>query len=258
MQQQIVLDLLETIANATYTTRELVNASPYSPATVVRYLKELERQGFIKRQKAERVRPGRSAIINLPTLSGLEMLRTGELGVFRKLAKDVGALWGPRRTFAHQGIPFFGRPDLFAKSRVQATPFDVIVERRGWLYKEPILHGENRFPALEPFLAWVAGTENPRFLAACAVLLKRGDVNGRALADVAETAGTVNRLGYLAAIVDAREVLEHLKPHRRSERMLPSQAPVDRRSARFASQWNVKNPLSASTVTDLWELYGNE
>lgn len=258
MKQEIALDLLQTMANATYTTRELADASPYSPVTVIGYLKELERQGLVERQKTERVRPGRPALVNLPTPSGLEVLRRGELGIFRKLVEEAGALWGPRRTFAERGIPFFGRPDVFAKRHVRAAPLDLIVERGGWIYEDPVIKQEGRYPSLEPFLAWVAKSENPRYLAACTALLRKGDVDGKRLAGVARVAGTTNRLGYLATVAGARGALRHLRPSDLRERMLPRPAPVDKQSGRIARQWNVENPLAASAAMEMMDLYGSE
>ena len=257
MKQEIALNLLQTMADGSYATRELVGASGYSPNTVVSYLKELYHQGLVERQKTERVRPGRPAIVNFPTPEGSEMLRRGKIAAFRKLVKQERVLWGPRGSFAHWGVSFFGRPDIFSKKPVKADPFEVVVEPGSWLYVDPVVLEGNRYPALERFLAWAATSKNPRYLAACAALLRNSAMDVRALADAAKTAKSVNRIGYLAEIAEATEVVGLLKASSSRERMLEGDAPVDMKSARVAERWRVDNPISASLVSDMLNLYGD-
>ena len=257
MKQEIALNLLQNMADASYATHELVEASGYSPSTVVSYLKELQLQGLVERQKTERVRPGRPAIINFPTAEGGEMLRRGKIAAFRKLAKQERVLWGPRGSFAYWGVPFFGKPDVFSKRPLKADPFEVVVEPSSWLYDNPVVLEGNRYPALEQFLAWAATSKNPRYLAACAALLRNRAVNVRALADAAKRAKSVNRIGYLAEIAEATEVVGFMEATSTRERMLEGDAPIDKKSAQVAERWRVDNPVSVPLVTDMMDLYGD-
>ncbi|MFQ5924141.1 MAG: helix-turn-helix domain-containing protein [Anaerolineales bacterium] len=257
MKQEIALNLLQHMADGSYGTRELVEASGYSPSTVVSYLKELYHQGLVERQKTERVRPGRPAIVNLPTPEGAELLRRGKIAAFRKLVERDRVLWGPRASFAYWGVPFFGRPDVFSRKPVKAEPFEVVVEPALWLYDNPAVVDGNRYPALERFLAWAATTKNPRYLAGCAALLRNTAVDTMALADAAKTSGSLNRIGYLAEVAEATEVVDSLEASSSRERMLEGDAPIDRNSARVAARWRVEHPISISLVTDMINLYGN-
>lgn len=135
--------------------------------------------------------------------------------------------------------------------------FEVVIEPRTWLYDNPVTVEGNRYPALEPFLAWVAGSANPRYLAACATLLRSTEFDVEAVLLAAEAAGTANRLGYLAEIAEATDVLKRLEPQDEEERMLDRDAPLDENSARFARRWNVKNPLSTTFIIRMMQLYGD-
>lgn len=257
MKQEIALDLLQTMTEGYYSTTELVEASGYSPTTVNRYIQELTDQGLVERQKTERLHPGRPAIINFPTSLGLEILQRGTSATFRKLTRRSDTVWGPRQSFTYWGVSFYGKPDVFAKSGLPTSLFEIVVEPRTWLYDRPVTVEGDRYPALEPFLAWAAGSTNPRYLAACAALLRSAEVDVEALRSAAKTAGTVNRLGYLAEIAEATDVLMRLEPRDEEETMLDQDAPPDQKSAWAARRWNVKNPLSTTPVVQMVQLYGD-
>ncbi|MBX8632647.1 MAG: winged helix-turn-helix transcriptional regulator, partial [Thermoplasmata archaeon YP2-bin.285] len=50
MKEEIALTILARIFNGSYSVRELIRTTGYSPNTVVSYLKELESRGLIIRE----------------------------------------------------------------------------------------------------------------------------------------------------------------------------------------------------------------
>lgn len=258
MNHDIAIDILSTCANSSLTTRELIAASGYSPNTVVRYLREMARQGLIEREKAERFGVGQKPIISYPTQSGLELLRNGERSLFRRLLSENEVLWGPRRTFSWWDVPFFGGADVFAKTLLPARPFELVLERGGWLYKSPMEEAEGPYPSLEPFLAWAARSRNPRFLGAAGALLRSPEVDRQALAEAGKAAKCTNRLGFLATVVKAERVVEDLARSTAQETMLDQSGPVDDATAELARIWRVRHPVSASVVLELTQLYGGK
>lgn len=256
MNRDIAIDLLSTCANSSLTTRELIASSGYSPNTVVRYLKEMARQGLIERAKAERFGVGQKPVISYPTPSGLELLRNGERSLFRRMLSEHEVLWGPRRTFAHWDVPFFGGADVFAKTLLRARPFELVLERGDWLYQSPVEEEEGPYPSLEPFLAWAARSANPRYLGAAGALLRRPDFDGQVLSEVGKVAECTNRLGFLATLVEAERVVEDLPRSPAQETMLDQSGPVDDATAKVARTWRVRHPVSASVVLELTQLYG--
>lgn len=256
MNRNIAIDILSTCANSSLTTRELITTSGYSPNTVVKYLKELARQGLIEREKAERFGVGQKPIINYPTQSGLELLRNGERSLFRRLLSENEVLWGPRRTFSYWDVPFFGGADVFAKTLLPAKPFELVLESGDWLYMNPMDGAEGPYPSLEPFLAWTARSGNPRYLGAAGALLRRPDVDGPALADAGNVAKCTNRLGFLATVVGANKVVENLFRSTAPETMLDRSGPVDDATAEVARKWRIRHPVSSSVVMEVTQLYG--
>lgn len=257
MNQDTTIDLLSMCANGSLTTRELIVNSGYSPNTVIRYLVELQIRGLIERQVAQRLGPGRPPIINLITPSGFELLRTGETSLFRKLRSETGALWGPRQTFSHLNVPFFGGADIFVKAAVQAKPFEVVIEPGSWLYEDAVEEAEGAYPSLEALLAWAAKSGNPRYLGAAAVLLRDHEVDVAALVEVAGRAGATNRIGYLSTLAGVQSVIRALPRHEIAEIMLDEPFPVTKATERIARQWRVLNPVSSTIVAEMMQLYGS-
>src|SRR3972149_5344145 len=114
---------------------------------------------------------GRRGTPRRPTDAGLAYLREAELGWFRKVSGNgVRILWGPVRALAFWGVPFMGRPDIFADRPTEAGPFPVLVERSLMFYEDAVEAEDGRFPALESLVAWAAKSGNPRHVGAAAVL----------------------------------------------------------------------------------------
>lgn len=212
---------------------------------------------MVERQRAERLGPGRPAIVNFTTPSGLELLRNGENSLFRRLTTETEVLWGPRRTFSHWNVPFFGGADIFAKVPVAAKPFELVLEPGSWLYRDAREEVEGRYASVEAFLAWAAKSGNPRYLGAAAVLLRDLKPNVNTLVRAAKAAGSANRLGYLATLAGMESVVEVWPRPRTAERMLDTSVPVSQATAKIAHRWRVRNPVSTSVVKGLMELYGN-
>ena len=257
MQHGTTTRLLSTMASGTYTTRDLIRVSGHSPNTVVRYLRELESRGLIARTQARSPARGRPATANVVTEPGLELLRNLELSAFSKLRREAGVLWGPRRSFSRWGVPFFGRSDVFVRIQVDTAPFEAVVETRPELYDDPFEESSGSYPRLEPFVAWAATRDNPRFLAAIPILLRNGGLDPKELAACARRFRSQNRVGFLASTPGGRpDVLEALTRSGRPERMLAGTAPADRATARMADGWNVRNPVSLALIREMAELYG--
>src|SRR3990172_904869 len=176
MKTQLAAHLMSLVANGAYPTRELIRIAGYSPNTTLKYLGQLEEEGLVERIEAGRFGGGRPPIVHGLTPSGLDQLRRFEISSFTQLRKSTGVVWGPRRSFALWGVPLFGRPDIFSRTELTSTWFEVVVEGRSGVYKHPIDGPDGAFPRLEALLAWAATSGNPRYLAAVSVLL-----SGRAL-----------------------------------------------------------------------------
>ena len=254
MKHEIAMDLLSAATYGTRTTKELVAASGHSPTTVVRYLGELERRGWMERRPTERMGVGRPPILRRPTDAGLDYLRAAELARFRELSADgVRVLWGPGRALAFWGVPFMAGPDIFADRPIDGSPFAVILERNPALYEEAVERDEGRFPALDSLVAWLAKSGDPRRIAAAAVLLGDPRLRADRLLEACERMGSSNSVGFLAALA-GRSLPHEASPP--SEVMLPAPAPVEPETKALARRWRVENPISASLVRDMERLYG--
>ena len=254
MKHEIAVDLLSAATYGTRTTTELVEATGRSPTTVIRYLGELERRGWMERLPAERIGAGRPPIFRRPTDAGIAFLRAAELARFRELsAQGARVLWGPTRSLAFWGVPFVGRPDVFADRAVDAAPFALVLERSAVLYEDVVEADEGRFPALEALVAWAAKGRDPRQIAAAAVLLGDPRLRADRLVNASRRMGSRNRVGFLGAL--AGRTLG-IRPSAPSERMLGSPAPVEPETEALARHWRVENPISGGLVKDMEELYG--
>ena len=257
MRHEILQDILSATASGTYTTRELIKASGYSPNTVIRYLDELEGRGLVERIRATKIGRGRPPIILRPTQPGLAWMREDQIGVFRKLHRETDALWGPRQSLSFWGVPFYGTPDVFARKRIDSSPFELVVEKRPALYENPVENDSGVFPSLESLAAWVSASDNPRYIAAAAVLLNHPKLDVDRIVKLATRTGSRNRLGFLASVTGAEEVLTELPSPDRNERMLARSSPVDEETVRLARRWKIVNPVSRSVVKEMLRLYGS-
>lgn len=256
MKQHILLDILSRVTDGTYTTRELIRASGYSPNTVVRYLDDLEKRGLIERVRATKLGPGRPPIVLRATERGLSWAREDQMAVFSKLHHDLDALWGPKKSFSFWGVPFYGKPDIFAKEKVDSTPFELVIEKRPSLYANSIETGMGVYPSLESLATWASSSPNPRFLAATAVLLRGPRLNVDRLVSLAKSSRAQNRVGFLATLSGASEVAKRIHVGISTERMLPRLIPVESETAELARRWKVSNPVSAAIVKEMVQLYG--
>lgn len=257
MRDNIALGILSAIASGTYTTRELIRASGHSPNTVIRYLDDLEERGLIERVKARKAGLGRPPIVLRATQRGLSWMRDDQISVFTKLHGKSDALWGPKRSFSFWGVPLYGRPDVFAKKRIDASPFELVVERNPPFYEHSVETDSGVFPALESLATWASTSDNPRYLGAAAVLLTSPKLDIHKLKETAAGMGTWNRLGFLASLAGADKVAKQLPSPGKDERMLAGSLPVDNKTAELAHRWRVINPISGSVVTEMVGLYGN-
>ena len=254
MKLDIALNILSAATYGAPTTTELIRASGHSPRTVIRYLDELEHRGWMTRLPTERPGVGRPPIVRRPTDAGIDYLRGAEMGLFRKLSGyGVRILWGPVRALTQWGVPFMGRPDIFADRPIGAAPFPVTVESSPAFYDDPLTTDDGKFPALESLIAWAAKSGDPRRVAASAVLLRDPRLRVDLLVDRAERMGARNRVGFMAALAGRK--LE-LRPATRSERMLDSPVPVDAETEALARVWHVENPISRALVKAMERLYG--
>ena len=254
MKLDIALNILSAATYGAHTTTELIRATGHSPTTVIRYLDDLEHRGWMARLPTERPGVGRPPIVRRSTDAGIEYLRDAEMGLFRKLSGGgVRVLWGPVRALTQWGVPFMGRPDIFADRAIDAAPFPVTVEGNPAFYDEPVTTEDGKFPALESLIAWAAKSGDPRRGAASAVLLRDPRLRVDVLVERAERMGARNRVGFLAAL--AGRSLE-LRPSSPPERMLDSSVPVEAETEALARRWRVENPISAALVKDMERLYG--
>jgi len=256
MNTQLAAHLMSLVATGAYPTRELIRIAGYSPNTTLRYLGQLEDQGLVERIEARRFGRGRPPIVHGLTPSGLDQLRRFEIASFTQLRKGTGVVWGPRRSFAFWGVPLFGRPDIFSRTELSSTWFEVVLEGRPGVYARPIDGPDGAFPRLEALLAWAATCGNPRYLAAVSVLLSRRDLSVEDLSALARQYRSVNRVGFLAAIGGANQVAERFRPTRSSEVMLEEPLPGDDAAVKLAARWRVRGPLSQAVVKEMQRLYG--
>src|SRR3989304_802963 len=218
MNMQLAAHLMSLVATGAYPTRELIRIAGSPPNTTLRYLRQLEEQGLAGRSEARSFGRGSPPIVHGLTPSGLDQLRRFEISSFTQLRKGTGVVWGPRRSFAVWGVPLFGRPDVFSRTELTSTWFEVVVEGRPGVYTRPIDGPDGAFPRLEALLAWAATSGNPRYLAAVSVLLSRRDLSVEDLSALARQYRSVNRVGFLAAIGGADRVARRVGSTRSSAR----------------------------------------
>src|SRR3989454_5979043 len=225
MKIDIAVNILSAATYGAPTTTELIRATGYSPSTVIRYLDELEHRGWMARLPTERPGVGRPPIVRRSTDAGIDYLRGAEMGLFRKLSgSGVRVLWGPTRAFTQWGVPFMGRPDIFADRPIDAAPFPVALEGNPAFYDEPLTTDDGKFPALESLVAWAVKSGDSRRVAASAVLLRDPRLRVDHLVERAERMRVRNRVGFVAALA-GRDL--KLLPSSPPERMLDSPIPVD-------------------------------
>jgi DNA-binding MarR family transcriptional regulator len=257
MNEDIALHILSLASSGTLGTRDLVEATGRSPNTVVRYLRELEARGLVRRRVAGKIGAGRPRVLCEVTDAGLGRLRIGERELFAKLDREARIAWGPVRSLAHWGVPFFGWSDLFVDRPVDAPAFEVVVERNPALYEGAVAADGGRYPSLEAMAAWAAGSGNPRFAAAAALLLRDPRVDPRRLAELGARFRCVNRLGFLGEIAGANPAIAALAPASRWETMSPERGFHDPDAERAAARWRVRNPIPRRRVEEMRALYGD-
>ncbi|OGS50851.1 MAG: hypothetical protein A3K65_06255 [Euryarchaeota archaeon RBG_16_68_12] len=256
MNHDVATRILSLTSSGLLSTTDLIELTGYSPNTVVRYLGELESRGWVERRRARRISVGRPPVVSTATEAGIAELRQAEAALFRKLSGTSKVVWGPVRSFAYWGISFFGWTDLFADRRVDAPPFEVVVEANPALYEGASEGGDGRYPAIESLIAWAAKSGNPRFIGAAAVLLRDPRVDPTRLREKCVKLGTVNRVGFLAALVEARGVGSVFRPAALRETMLREGTPIDSRTAAAARRWRVDRPIPRRTIEEMIDLYG--
>ena len=254
MKHDIAFEVLAATTYGTFTRGELIHRTGRSPTTVIRYLGELEKRGWVERGATARFGAGRPPVVSRPTEAGREILRQAETAWFRKLASGgARVLWGPTRAMAFWGVPFSSPPDVFMDRIVDAGPFAAVVVPGAALYEGPTMTGDGPYPGLEALLAWAAQSGDPRLVAAAAVLLSHPRLDIATLADRSARLRSINRVGFLAALA-RRDI--GFRPASRRERMLRFDTPVDPATVELAGRWRVDHPVSAAAVRDLEALYG--
>jgi hypothetical protein len=146
---------------------------------------------------------------------------------------------------------------VFAKQKIDASPFELVVEKKRPLYEHPVETESGVFPALESLATWASASDNPRYLGAAAVLLKSPTLDVHKLKATAAEMSTWNRLGFLASLAGADKVAKQLPSPGKDERMLSGPLPVDSKTAALAHRWRVTNPISGSVVKEMIRLYGS-
>jgi hypothetical protein len=255
MDQDIALQILAVAADGTLGTRDVASATGRSPNTVVRYLRELEARGLLRRRTAGKIGVGRPRMLCEPTGAGLRFLRLGEAGTLARLERQARVAWGPVRSFTRWGVPFLGWPDLFSDRPIDAPGFEVLVERNPALYEDAEARCGARYPCLEALAAWAAGSGDPRYAAASVLLLRDPRLDPVRLRAKAVAFGSVNRVGFLATLGGARRALRDLAPSVRWERMAAGAGPADPDAERAAARWHVRNPIPRGTVDEIRRLY---
>jgi DNA-binding PadR family transcriptional regulator len=248
--------ILNLATTGTYTTGEMITASGRSPSTVIRYLNQLQDRGLLIRRTAEHFGVGRPALISRPTEAGRAFLHNWTQALYRSLSRKSTILWGPRKAFSHYGVAFFGSSDIFAEEEVATEHLDLVVEPSPWLYEDAIEAPDGRYPCLEALAVWAARSSRPRYLGAAATFLRHSEIDAERLAATAKRAGATNRIGFLASVAGAKNVLDRVKPALPQETMLATAVPVDGETARLAEEWHIDRPVSLSFLREVLGLYG--
>ena len=249
--------ILDLVAHTTATTSNITDLSGFSSATVVKYLRNLEGSGLLRRIPTRRDTAGRPAVVNQLTEEGGRELEHEQLVQFRRLNSAYGSIWGPRRSFSFWGAALIGTTDLFSRRPVQASPFEVVLEERPILYSQPVAGPDQTlFPRLGPLISWGLSSGNYRFIIAATALLRDSKVSWGELLSSAAAFRATNLLGYVAESLRLlpRRVLSP-RPGR-PERMVEVNAPVDSQTTRLARKWRVTRPISIRELKEGLTTYG--
>ncbi len=251
--------ILDLVANTTVTTSTITDLSGFSSATVVKYLRDLERSGLLTRVSARRDTAGRPAVVNELTEEGRRELDHEQLIQFRRLNSTYGSIWGPRRSLSFWGAPLIGTTDLFSRRPIQASPFEVVLEERSILYSHPVAGPDQTlFPRLEPLISWGLSSGLYRFIIAGAALLHGSRVSWDELLRSAAVFHATNRLGYVAESVGLLLSRPRSLRPGRPERMIEVNAPVDDETLRVARKWRVTQPVSIRELQEGLATYGQK
>lgn len=258
MKQEISASLLTRIETGAPSTTELVRETGHSPNTVVRYVRELEGQGLVRRQPTTLYGPGRPPTKYRISSEGSAYLRTVEHALFRQAHAAHGAIWGPARSFARWGVPFVSGKDLLARHAFRGTPFELVLDPHVDLYlSDSSIEGEPCM-GLEALAVWALQSRDARYMAAVGLLLRRPELDPGRLLSMSTHHRCVNRLGFVAEASGNARLAGAFSAHPRWESMTQGTAPVDERTAQLASTWHVRRPLMIREIARMEELYGAE
>lgn len=252
-----MLNILNTAANGTYSTREMIRITGYSPNTVIKYIEEMEKRDLVERVKAKRMGPGGPPILVRPTKRGIAWTEGTLSSLLHKLHREHGAVWGPRRAFSFWGISFFGPPDIFSGRKIESSPFELVVEPNPEFYDNPAESGNGPFPSIESLIVWASKSRNPRYLAASTILLSHPKLDFEYLRKLATHLGSLNRIGFLFSLSSVSSIAEKITPLPKHELMLSRSLPLSKETVTLARRWHVINPLSKSVVEEMSQLYGS-
>ena len=256
MKEEIALTILARIFNGSYSVRELIRTTGYSPNTVVSYLKELEGRGLIIREKVKKLSKGRPPVFLRGTASGLKWYRTAADSLFCKLHSESGVLWGPRSSFARLGIVFVGSEDILSRKPVETKAFDVVVNDSPLLYEDPIVTTDGSFISPKGLILWASESGEPRKVAAATALIKTGRVKVSDAVDIAKRAKKQNIIGFLSSLMGKTSISGKLNPTSEKVKLLYFNMPQSPEVNKLADKWHVVNPISKNEVEGLIQIYG--
>lgn len=255
MKEDIALTILSRIINGSYSVRGLTKATGYSPNTVVSYLSELEDRGLIKKEQIKKLSRGRPPILLRCTEEGLNWYRIAADALFQKLSLRENVLWGPRRSFALQGIDFVGMDDILSKQPVATKVFDVIVDNSPMLYENPQKTADGSFMSPQSLVLWATESGEPRKIAAAAALISKGKVSDQEVIDIAIRSKNKNKIGFISSLIGKVGISGKLKPDPRSVKLLKFNIPQDPKIHELAREWHVLNPISRTETNEIIGIY---
>ncbi len=256
MNDSITARILNTLEGSAPDVGALIRQSGLASGTVIRYLRELEQAEILVRETGQRRRRGRPPVYFRMTPEGIGFYATLRRALVRRLARQYGAVWGPRTSFTFWGAPFVGGVDLFSPVPIPNPPFPTVRAGFRALYDDRISTPDGEFPRAEPLSAWSARSQDPRLIAIGRWLLGRPQIQIDRLQDAARALGVKNRVGFLAESLGRPLLPRSYRPEARRERLLAVPLPVDAETARLARKWNVANPPTLRFLKDTAASYG--
>ncbi len=255
MREDIALTILSRIINGSYSVRGLAKVTGYSPNTVVSYLRELEDRGLIKKEHIRKLSRGRPPIFPRCTEKGLEWYRIAADALFSKLSLKENVLWGPRRSFALQGIDFVGMDDILSRHPIASKTFDVIVDNSPLLYENPQMTADGLFMSPQSLVLWATESGEPRKIAAAAALISKGKVSDQDVVDIAIRSKKKNKIGFISSLIGNVGISSKLRPDHKKVKLLRFNIPQDPKIHELAREWNILNPISRTDINDVIGTY---